>query len=386
MKKSLLALLLVLGCGKNAPQAVADKFIINHDKPESISSLINLKKEPAEIIIFAFPNESEVKDYSYDASNRFANEEDFNDLFSLINYGDKYTFDITKEMTPKEKVQGIMGKVVAISDARDSAKRNIFELKKKESAVLQIMNERLNNEFPCYEVTKRRHKNIGKCYLKSVPEITNTTPKVRSLTNCSQVDGAIKEYIGLKADTSVPAAAVSEYFLSSDKISDIEAQSYSCKMMDKNYNLTGVGKLEVAMAVGLAEIEGGDKLVFKARSEVDNDISADDSEDDPIEFDPSTRTFKKISLTIDFQDEAGPTVFSPEKGNMTQPVVSEINGSGFYQANFEIKGPGFTLKTLGLSLTIDPIFGLRMAGKTMLYYDNGNTRPGVFRLDISPEE
>jgi hypothetical protein len=140
------------------------------------------------------------------------------------------------------------------------------------------------------------------------------------------------------------------------------------------------------MAVGLAEIEGGDKLVFKARSEVDNDISADDSEDDPIEFDPSTRTFKKISLTIDFQDEAGPTVFSPEKGNMTQPVVSEINGSGFYQANFEIKGPGFTLKTLGLSLTIDPIFGLRMAGKTMLYYDNGNTRPGVFRLDISPEE
>ncbi|MFI5390763.1 MAG: hypothetical protein ACHQYQ_05320 [Bacteriovoracales bacterium] len=385
MKKSILALLLVLGCGKNAPQAVAEKFIINHKRPESISSLINLKKEPEEIIIFAFPNESEVKDYSYDAPKRFANEEDFKDLFSLINYGDKYTFDITKEMTPKEKVQGIMGKVVAISDARDSAKRNFFELKKKESALVEKMNEKLN-EIPCYKVTKRRHKNIGKCYLKPIPDITNSTPEVRSMTTCADVASEMNKYVGLNADTSIPASAVGEYILSSDKISDLESQSYSCKMLDKNYNLAGVGKLEVAMLVGLAEIEGGDKLVFKARSEEDGDISADDSQDDPIEFDSINMTFKKFSMTIDFQDESGPTVYSPEKGNMTQPVVSEINGSGFYQVNFEIKGPGFTLKTLGLSLTIDSIFGLRMAGKTMLYYNNGNTRPGVFRLDISPEE
>ncbi len=386
MKKSLLALLLVVACGKNAPQSEADKFIINHERPEALSSLITLKKEPAEIIIFAFPNESEVKDYSYDASKRFASEEDFNDLFSLINYGDKYTFDITKEMTPKEKVQGIMGKVVAISDARDSAKRNFFELKKKESSIVEKINERLNNEFPCYKVTKRRHQNIGKCYLKPVPEITTQTPEVRSLTYCNHVDTAIKAYIGLKPDTSIPASADGEYILSSDKISELRTQSYSCTMMDKNYNLTGVGKLEVAMLIGLAEIEGGDKLVFKAKSEEDGDVSADDSEDDPIEFDSINMTFKKFSMTIDFQDESGPTVYSPEKGNMTQPVVSEINGSGFYQVNFEIKGPGFNLKTLGLSLTIDPIFGLRMAGKTMLYYHNGNTRPGVFRLDISPEE
>src|SRR5574343_652834 len=120
MRISLIALLLLAACGKNAPQTEAEKYIINHEKPDPLSTRIELKSEPREIILFAFPEQSEVADYSFDRSSSLLSDEDVKDLFSLVNYGDQYLFEITKDMTTAEKVQGLIGKVITIADARDN--------------------------------------------------------------------------------------------------------------------------------------------------------------------------------------------------------------------------------------------------------------------------
>ncbi len=386
---SLITLLLLVACGK-APQSNADRQILNHERPEPLTTLVKLKSEPREIIIFAFPDQSEVKDYYYDESKRFASEEDFETLFSMIPYGNNYTFNITKDMTPAQKVQGIMGKVIAIADARDKSRRETFEPRKKVLELARKTQESIK-DFPCYEVTKRGNKNRGKCYLKPIPGITKDTPKERiEMETCNDIEAVSKNYLTVSPDSGIPANTETEYFLSADKLPDLESDLATCEeqaeIVEKYENIAAVGKLEVAMLVGSGEIPGKDKLLFRAKSELDRDIDGGSDLESTIVFNTKTLTFEKFSIAINFYDGSEPVLYGPEHGNMEMPVVTEINGSGYYRVDFEIKAPKFTLKTLGLSLEVDPIFGLRVSGKTMLHYADGRTRPGIMRIDVSPKE
>jgi hypothetical protein len=390
MKKSLLiALILLVSCGKNASEVSAEKVILNHEKPEAISTRITLNDTPREIIIFAFPEQSEVADYSFDRSNSHLEEGDFNALFSLVNYGSNYTFDITKDMSPVEKVQGLIGKVITISDARDSARRAAFEPSKIVLKTVQKVTEKLNAKAPCFAVTKRGHKNFKKCYLKPVAGITANTPKIHKGGSCRDIDANISSYFNISSDENIPTATETEYFMSENERPELESDLLTCKqnqeIAERFLSLAGLGKLEVATLVGSAESVIKDKLLFKASSEIDTVVGAEDK-DSTVIFNPETLNFEKFSVAMDFFDGSGPAEYGPEHGNMTQPVISEINGSGFYRVDFEIKTPLFTLKTLGLSLEIDPIFGLRISGKTRLYYLDGHTRSGIIRIDVSAKE
>ena len=117
---------------------------------------INLNSEHREILLCAFPEESEVRDYFFDRSSSLLSDEDSKDLYSLLNDGEKYSSDITKDMAPALKVQGIIGKVMALLDAKDNARRLSYGPKKIISSTVQIITEKLNAEFPCYLVTVRR--------------------------------------------------------------------------------------------------------------------------------------------------------------------------------------------------------------------------------------
>jgi hypothetical protein len=390
MKNSLLiALILLVSCGKNASEVTAEKGILNHERPEAISTKIALNDTPREIIVFAFPEQSEVADYYFDRSNSHLEEKDFSDLFSLVNYGSNYTFDITKDMTPVQKVQGLIGKVITISDARDNARRGAFEPSQIVLKTVRKVTEKLNSKAPCFVVTKRGHKNKGKCYLKPMANITANTPKILKGESCRDLEGYIASYFNLSPDENIPTAAETDYFLSSNEQPDLENDLLICKqnqeIAERFLSLAGLGKLEVATLVGSAEAGIKDKLLFKAASELDTVFGAEDK-DSTVIFNPETLNFEKFSVAMDFFDGSGPAEYGPEHGNMTQPVISEINGSGFYRVDFEIKTPLFTLKTLGLSLELDPIFGLRISGKTKLYYLDGHTRSGIIRIDVSAKE
>lgn len=386
MKISIIALLFLVACGKNAPVSEAEKYIINHERPEPISAKIALNEEARDIIIFAFPEQSEVANYSYDRSSSLLSDADFKDLFSMVNYGEKYLFDITKDMTPAEKVQGLIGKVITIADARDNTTRNALMPKKIIANFSQKINDKLNKEFPCYEVDKRGHKNFRKCYLKPFSGITKTTPKKWKIENCGGIENSISSYLNLSPDENIPVSSESEYFLSPNQMPDLKSDLTTCKenedLINRYASLYGLGKMEVATLVGSAELPGKDKLLFKAASEAETSLTGDHT----VIFNTETLTFEKFSVVIDFSDGSDPALYGPEYGNMTQPVVTEINGSGFYRVDFEIKAPQFTLKTLGLSLEIDPIFGLRVSGKTRLYYPDGRSRAGIMRIDVSAKE
>lgn len=384
MKKSLIALLLLAACGKNAPQSEAERYILNHDRPETLNASIELSDEAREIIILAFPEKSEMENYSFDRSKSSIEEEkDFIDLFSLVEYGDKYTFDIPKDMTPTEKLQGLIGKIITIADARDNSRRMSFEPKKIIAKITGEINQKLISDFPCYEVTKRRHANIRKCYLKPVPGVTKDVPKNWGIQTCGGIESAFKQYLNLSPDESIPANSESEYFLSANQIPNWSEEIATCNQNEelvKRYeSLAGLGKLEVASLLGSAEIS--DKLIFTAASQIETGLSGEFT----VVFNPKTLVFEKFLVTMDFKDGTK-AEYSPENGNMTMPIVTEINGSGFYRVDFEIKTPLFTLKTLGLSLDLDPIFGLRVSGKTRLYYHDGRTRAGIIRIDVPVKE
>jgi hypothetical protein len=306
----------------------------------------------------------------------------------LVNYGSNYTFDITKDMSPVEKVQGLIGKVITISDARDSARRAAYEPSKIALETVRNVTKKLNSKTPCFMV-KPGHKNKGKCYLKPMANITANTPKILKGESCRDLEGYIASYFNLSPDENIPTAAETDYFLSSSERPELEKDLLTCKenkaIAERFLSLAGLGKIEVATLLGSAENVIKDKLIFKAASEIDTVVGAEDK-DTIVIFNPETLNFEKFSVAMDFFDGSGPAEYGPEYGNMTQPVISEINGSGFYRVDFEIKTPLFTLKTLGLSLEIDPIFGLRISGKTRLYYLDGHTRSGIIRIDVSAKE
>ena len=389
----LLSLILLVSCGQNADQAEAEKVILNHEKPEPISTRIKLNSEPHEIILLAFPDQTEVSDYSFVRSNSNLSDEEYNGLFNLVSYGDKYVFDITRDMTPAQKVQGIMGKVITLSDARDNAIRQSHEPKKLISSITKKIQDNLNQNFPCFEVypdvNPKKHKNFKKCYLKPVVGITKKTPKFWKSESCKSTRASVDSYLKLATDENIPASATTEYFMDSnlafDWIKDLDICDKNEELVERNKTLHGLGKIEVATLLGTAEEKIKDKLIFKAKSDLDDVNGAEEMEYTVI-FNPETMEFEEFSIPIDFFDGSGPELYSPQLGNMTPIVVSEINGSGFFRVDSEIKAPLFTLKTLGLSLDLDPILGLRVSGKTMLYYHEGHTRAGILKIHVTPKE
>jgi hypothetical protein len=385
MRFLLISLILLTSCGKNADSKTAQSVILDHERPLPINRKLTLSDMPREILLFAFPNQNEVADFSFDHNHKLWNEEEMKDVLSLVDYGDQYLFEIPRDLSPEKKVQGIIGKILAISDARDESLRKSDVPKKMISSLTQEMREKFNQDFPCFEVTKKESPNYKKCYLMPIPNVTKPTPTKWRFETCKGLKDAVESFSNIAAD----ALATSEnYRPSPQKIEDVTGQLPNCManedLVEKFKALHGTGKTLAAVLIGAAEEKlPHDKLIFTAKSELD-DLDGPDMP--KVSFDIENFKFGEFSVPIDFNDGEGPVVYSPDRNNMTVPTVTEINSSGLFRVDFEIRTPLFTLKTLGLSLDLDPVIGLRVSGRTRLYYPDGHTRDGILRIDLPIQE
>ena len=393
MKKliAILPILLLISCG-DAEKRMVDSTTYNYGETAPLMTDLELSSEVREIIVFSFPKAHEAANFEFTKETTYKGDIVWNqiwwdNMFDLLPYGQVYKKEIPMDMDADEKVQELVGKILTISNSRDKAWRKKHLLLGQTKTLLPEIAKTLNKEFPCYEVKRgranRNNPNKGKCYLKKISKVTKSRAKKWKFSTCNSLTRALGKYQGLKVETNVTEELKNEYFIAQKTLQPLLAKAEVCTKIDKFVNLRADGKLLVANMIGAAGEAVGAKLLAKGASLQDVVGGGNVSE---IEFDPKTMSFKKFQLAIDFNDEDSTTVYNPELGNMTYPVVTNINGSGNFVVNFTIYTDDFRLETLGLSIALDEVFGMRISGKTKLFYPDSTERRGILRIDLAIED
>ena len=434
----LFTLLLLASCG-DAERNTAVKELVNFDTTPALMAEVKLNKDVREVILFAFPKADEAENFSFTTENSRWDQSIWDKMFGsyakgeneeelrLLDYGHQYEHPITLDMDNDEKVQDLIGKIFAIGEARDQAWRLKHDPEIKFKAFMTTYKKLFNEDYPCYMVTKRRNKNRKRCFLKPVEGITKEVQNVWNLDSCGGLKNAIKKY-KYKKDDSL-SAEEKEVLLFSDKklLTKIKKLIPKCKELEKTVKtfsgFRGDGKLMVAEMLGVAGEAAGAKLIGKVQSQIDD---IDGKKESVIEFDPKTLTFSRFQLAINFHDgnESFETIeFSLEgtrdckiplteeeikerddlykkkvsdevekadlpnqkrkfQCKVTDLSVFEIGNSGYFQVDFKMHTQEFRWESDGLSLAIDPVFGVRISGKTKYFYPNGPSRRGIIRIDL----
>jgi hypothetical protein len=394
MKKLLviLPILLLISCGDAERRTVNSTLHDFSDRPALMTDL-ELDSEVREIIVFSFPKAHEVSNFEFTKKTTYKgdivwNQTWWDNMFNnLVGYGKFYNSEIPMDMDAELKVQDLVGKILTISNARDQAWRNKHELLVQTETIFPEIAKALNKDFPCFEVKRsganRKNPNKGKCYLKKINKVTKSRAKKWRISSCKAATKALEKYQGLTVETNVAEEVKTEYFINEEKLKSLFDKTKVCVEIDKFVNLRADGKLLVANMIGAAGEAIGAKLLAKGASMQDVVGGGNVSE---VEFDPKTMTFNKFQLAIDFNDQDTTTVYSEEAGNLTNLEVRNINNSGHWEVNFTIHTEDFRMETLGLSIALDEVFGMRMSGKTKLFYPDGTMRRGIMRIDLAIED
>lgn len=408
----LITLLLLASCG-DAERKLVESELIKFDTPPALMASENLDSDVYEVILFSFPNKGEVKDFSFteetpqwDKSiweNMFGTFDKEN-LVNLIDYGHKYEHPILGDMEDDEKVQDLIGKIMAIGEARDNAWRLRHAPLIDVNKLFRDYKAKFTKEFPCFEVKKKKHPNRKKCYLQKVAGVTKSSPKKWRIGSCSGLKKPLKMYTGYKADETI--SGETEFtFQDTDFIEGLKANILECAKLEKKVkkmeSLRGEGKLMVAELLGVAEQAAHNTLIGKVQSQVDD---VDGEKESIIEFDQKTMSFKTFQLAINFYDgnetveysldgsrdcrkelsftETASLVEENSKCKISDLKVFEIGSTGLYQVEFKMQTKNFLWTSDGLSLSIDDVFGMRITGKTKLLYPDGTMRRGIIRIHL----
>ncbi len=417
----LITLTLLFSCG-DAERKTIDSELVNHTAPPALTAAIELDSDVMEVIMFSFPNKGEARDFSFTEETPQWDQAIWENMFgtfdkdngvSLLDYGHYYDAPITKDMGEDEKIQDLIGKIMAIGEARDEAWRLRHAPLKEIETLLAGYKTKFNKEFPCFEVKKKKHPNRKKCYLQKVAGVTKKKAKKWRFGSCSGLKKPLKMYSGYKTDDTISEEQAFT-FTDLDLLAEIKAVIKDCTAMEKIVrkmeSLRGEGKLMVAELLGVAEQAVGKNLISKVQSQIDD---VDGEKESVIEFDAEKVKFGRFQLAINFYDgnetleysfkgsenckipkkvidkEDGteetihvPIIKNNPKCKITDLKVFEIGTSGFYHVDFKIQTKDFLWTTDGLSLDIDEVFGMRITGKTKLFYPDGTMRRGIIRIHV----
>ena len=408
----LITLTLLFSCG-DAERKTIDSELVNHTAPPALTAAIELDSDVMEVIMFSFPNKGEARDFSFTEETPQWDQAIWENMFgtfdkdngvSLLDYGHYYDAPITKDMGEDEKIQDLIGKIMAIGEARDEAWRLRHAPLKEIETLLAGYKTKFNKEFPCFEVKKKKHPNRKKCYLQKVAGVTKSKAKKWRFGSCSGLKKPLKMYSGYKTDDTISEEQAFT-FTDLDLLAEIKAVIKDCTAMEKIVrkmeSLRGEGKLMVAELLGVAEQAVGKNLISKVQSQIDD---VDGEKESVIEFNAEKVKFDRFQLAINFYDgnetveysldgtrdctkelgfkEAATLVEENSQCLITDLKVFEIGTSGFYQVDFKIQTKDFLWATDGLSLDIDEVFGMRITGKTKLFYPDGTMRRGIIRIHV----
>jgi len=393
MKKllAILPILLLISCG-DAEKRTAYSNVHDFGETPALMTDLKLDSEVREIIVFSFPEAHEVENFEFTKKTTYRgdvvwNQTWWDNMFNLVPYGKDYKKEIPMDMDADQKVQELVGKILTISNSRDHAWRKKHTLLGQAKTVFPEIAKVLNKDFPCFEVKRgranRKNPNKGKCYLKKISKVTKSRAKKWKFSTCSALTRGLEKYKDLKVETNVTEDLKEDFFVSEKALKPLLEKAAVCVELAKMVQLRADGKLLVANMIGAAGEAIGAKLLAKGASDQDVVGGGNVSE---VEFDPKTMSFSKFQLAIDFKDEDNTTVYSPELGNVTNLEVVNINGSGHWMVNFTIHTAEYDLETQGLSIAIDEEFGMRMSGKTKLFYPDGSMRRGIMRIDLAIAE